>query len=263
MSRPRNQTVFQSFGRFLSVTTARSKVYRTYAAYWCRLWGDRLVRTIAVGDLREWRAARLRAVLPATVHLSLAILSAAMQQSIEDGFLVMNPVRQLGWLKFDNQRDRFFSEQEAALILAALPGDLGDYARFAGLTGLRIGEQLGLDWADVQGSRLLVRAQKSARRYIPLHPEAVAILNRRKIYPSPFPRPYEQIRLRFVATLRQLEIQGATWHVWRHSFASNLVRAGVPLYQVGKLLGHSSIKQTARYAHVRLDDLDEFVRRLS
>jgi hypothetical protein len=40
------------------------------------------------------------------------------------------------------------------------------------------------------------------------------------------------------------------WHVLRHSFASQLVMAGVPIPAVQKLLGHTDIRLTMRYAHL-------------
>ena len=45
------------------------------------------------------------------------------------------------------------------------------------------------------------------------------------------------------------------FHSLRHSFASWLVQAGVSIYEVSKLLGHSDIKTTQIYAHLRSDDL--------
>ena len=38
-------------------------------------------------------------------------------------------------------------------------------------------------------------------------------------------------------------------HVCRHTFATRLLRASVPIYDVSKAMGHSSIKETERYAH--------------
>ena len=40
-----------------------------------------------------------------------------------------------------------------------------------------------------------------------------------------------------------------------HSFASFLVNAGRSLYEVQKILGHTQIKTTQRYAHLSQDTL--------
>ena len=46
-------------------------------------------------------------------------------------------------------------------------------------------------------------------------------------------------------------------HDLRHSFASFLVNAGRSLYEVQKILGHTQIKTTQRYAHLSQDTLIE------
>ena len=51
------------------------------------------------------------------------------------------------------------------------------------------------------------------------------------------------------------EIEGATVHTLRHTFASHLVMQGVDLYTVSKLLGHSEIQTTQIYAHLAPDHL--------
>lgn len=53
------------------------------------------------------------------------------------------------------------------------------------------------------------------------------------------------------------EIEGATPHALRHTYASRLVTAGVSLPRVQKLLGHVSIVTTERYAHLIDDGHDE------
>jgi len=49
------------------------------------------------------------------------------------------------------------------------------------------------------------------------------------------------------------------FHSLRHSFASNLVQRGVPLYVIKELLGHSSISVTEIYSHLTLDSLRDAV----
>ena len=52
-------------------------------------------------------------------------------------------------------------------------------------------------------------------------------------------------RIRKQAGLREF-----SWHVLRHTFASQLVMAGAPLKVVQELLGHSTMTMTLRYAHL-------------
>jgi site-specific recombinase XerD len=51
-------------------------------------------------------------------------------------------------------------------------------------------------------------------------------------------------------------LRDVTVHTLRHSFASRLIQAGVSIYKLQKLLGHASITQTERYAHLQPSSLD-------
>lgn len=48
-------------------------------------------------------------------------------------------------------------------------------------------------------------------------------------------------------------------HILRHSFASNLIKKGVNLVYVQKLLGHSNLKVTSVYTHANLEDLNSSI----
>jgi integrase len=61
---------------------------------------------------------------------------------------------------------------------------------------------------------------------------------------------------------RAADLRRVTCHALRHSFGSNLVQSGVDLYTVCRLMGHSSVAMTQRYAHLSEDGLRASARKL-
>ena len=51
-------------------------------------------------------------------------------------------------------------------------------------------------------------------------------------------------------------LPGVRIHDLRHTYASNAVSGGMPIQMVGKLLGHSQIQTTMRYAHLADDPVN-------
>jgi integrase len=72
--------------------------------------------------------------------------------------------------------------------------------------------------------------------------------------PSSFKRGVADAKLNNGITNRKMK---ASFHTLRHTFASRLVQAGVDLYRVQRLLGHSTPVMTARYSKLADDDLRE------
>ena len=68
-------------------------------------------------------------------------------------------------------------------------------------------------------------------------------------------RPWERIR-------KRAGLDGLWLHDCRHSFASRALALGESLPTIGKLLGHSHIQTTARYAHLARDSVHESARRV-
>jgi site-specific recombinase XerD len=52
------------------------------------------------------------------------------------------------------------------------------------------------------------------------------------------------------AVKKNSSLQNVTWHIFRHTYISRLVMAGVDLRTVQELAGHKDIKMTVRYAHL-------------
>ncbi|WP_431305657.1 site-specific integrase [Sediminicoccus sp. BL-A-41-H5] len=67
----------------------------------------------------------------------------------------------------------------------------------------------------------------------------------------------------WAAALKAAGIVDLHYHDLRHTFASRLAQRGVPLLQVGKLLGHSSLRMTQRYAHPALENLRDAIAALA
>ena len=68
------------------------------------------------------------------------------------------------------------------------------------------------------------------------------------------------ICLNFKQNMGRLGIQDARFHDLRRTFGYNLIKQGMPIYQVSKLLGHASVTTTERhYAPLLATDVEEFV----
>lgn len=132
-------------------------------------------------------------------------------------------------------------------------------------TGLRVGEILALSWADIDLSGKKIRVRKSLcrstgllkapkngkQRDIFLNPAAMACLvsiehRVGRVFAVSYSSAYDA----FVRISGKAGLEAIGWHTLRHTFASLLVLEGVPLFTVSRLLGHSSIRITERYAHL-------------
>jgi integrase len=63
-------------------------------------------------------------------------------------------------------------------------------------------------------------------------------------------RRFKDVRRSFHSALRKVGIKDFRFHDLRHTFASQLVMAGVDLTTVKELLGHKSLAMTLRYSHL-------------
>jgi site-specific recombinase XerD len=76
------------------------------------------------------------------------------------------------------------------------------------------------------------------------------------VFPNPKTlKPYVSIYYSWDSARRDAGLEDVRIHDLRHSYASFLVNAGRTLYEVQRLLGHTQIKTTQRYAHLSQDTL--------
>ena len=134
------------------------------------------------------------------------------------------------------------------------------------LTGARKREALDAQWRDFDIDRRdwRVPMSKSGRpRHIPLSEGVIQLLQTVPRFPDcpfvfPNPKtlkPYESIFNSWNTARKLAGLADVRIHDLRHSFASFLVNNGRSLYEVQKILGHTQIKTTQRYAHLSQDTL--------
>ena len=165
----------------------------------------------------------------------------------------------------NNARDRLLSEEETARLFDAAH-QFTDYVRplFYMLyhTGMRRGEALALEWADVQPehSRLVVRVSKSGEgRKVPLRAVLADELVRWKpatsgsrwVFPGRYDRsvPMRTIRPGWLRLCAAAHISAFRPHDLRHNFVSILQAQGVADSIIMSITGHKTHVMLHRYSH--------------
>jgi integrase len=223
--------------------------------------------TVMPGDVRTWFACMTTDIGPAAANRTFELLRALFNKAVEWGTLPegsnpchgirLNKLRKHECLMSDDELARFgralaSEERKAPTAVTAL--------RLIALTGCRKSEICNLTWSEVRGRRLLLHDAKTGPRTVWLGQEARSVLvgmhpdpadshvfsdSGRKLSMQALNGCYR--RVREVAGLGHVRL-----HDLRHSYASRAASMSETLPMIAKLLGHSDIKMTARYAH--LDD---------
>jgi integrase len=160
----------------------------------------------------------------------------------------------------ETPRERFLTLAEVEALAKACPNpETASYVRLAAYTGIRRGHLLRLTRHDVQGEFLRLDRSGKTRtlQMVPLHPKVQAIAEA-----LPLKIGDRQIREAWKKAREKTGID-CRWHDLRHTCASWLAQAGVPLHTIGEFLGHSSPAVTKRYAHLLPSHLADAVRKLA
>ena len=250
---------------------------RRYGRFWTHLWGKRLLTQITIEDCRQVQA-KLRAKgrwKPATINRYFAFLRRALMVAVKEGKLAQNPVSAVKFFP-EPETVRFYSDEELIHLHGLIPKDDWKIVAFALETGLRKEEQFQLRWDHInfESRTLTIPLPKGGRtHHVPLTEEAISILRSLNSFlRSPFvfaglKNPLKPmygrafIKRAFEPALRRAGIQHASWHTLRHTIASRLVMAGVPLRTVQEILGHRDIRTTLKYAHLAPAHLMEAVQK--
>lgn len=243
-----------------------------------KVFAGRTLETLKRADVSAYIAKRKGdGVGPATINRELDVLSAAINYAAKRwDWNIPNPAAGMS-LKQPEGRLRWITRAEVDALIRMAEQEpktphLADFIRLAVNTGCRKSELLGLEWdrVDLRGNSLRLEGKHTKngkRRFVPLSGEArQALLNRARFRAENYPAsPWvfshkngtriEAVHHGFASLCRRAGIKDFRIHDLRHTCASWLVSAGIPLREVQELLGHASIQMTERYAHLAPENL--------
>jgi integrase len=251
-----------------------------------RYFGYKKLREITAGDLDAYRLACATddGVGPSTTRKRLTILGTMFKMARRWGVLDRNPAADLVKPSEPRHKIRFLSADEWKKLLAVAPPYRAAMYRMAVATGMRLKELTGLRWEDVNVPGRLVHVAedtKTGTRVVPVGEEAKAVLEaqteRRKAIGRELGKlaPYVFIdtegehfhtrerRNKFTkaatSDMKAAGIADASFHTLRHTAAAWTIQAGRSLYEVQRILGHSTPTMTQRYAHLEPEHLRDAV----
>lgn len=233
------------------------------------------VREVTTADVAEWHVGLART--PYQANRSLGVLSKMMNLAELWGLRDRNsnPCEQVERYP-EKKRERFLTRPELNRLGEALEAyeqtsQESLYAvaafRLLLLTGCRLREiqTLQWEWVDLQAGELRLPDSKTGAKTVHIGDAAVEVLKQiPRLRDNPWviagkkpgarltdlERPWRKIRE--IARLDDVRI-----HDLRHTFASGALELGEALPMIGRLLGHTQVQTTARYAHLAATPVKE------
>jgi integrase len=184
--------------------------------------------------------------------------------------LIKNPTADIPLLEENNAKERYLTVEEANSLIVALQLSDNKMLQYIIpiliLTGARKNEVLKAKWEDFNSDTRLWRipmTKSGKARHVPISDGLLLLLksiprldNCPWLVPNPKTQlPYISFFCSWNTARKSVGLGDVRVHDLRHSFASFLVNNGRSIYEVQRILGHTQIKTTQRYAHLSQDSL--------
>lgn len=213
-----------------------------------------------------------------TANHSVTALNSFFNYLIKDGFLESNPVEGVDKLRSRKKVIETFSKEQIQSILKVCGKDFAGVRDTAILMvlfdcGLRASELCGLTVHDISwgDQTLLVLGKGDKERSVPFGQATKRALTqylaRRgeleadAFFVTCYGDPMTRFRLAemVVQRCKKAGVQGlrCSPHTFRHTFAVSYLRAGGDVFSLQKILGHSDLTMTRRYAELSQTDVQD------
>jgi len=258
-------------------------------------------RFLADGDVKEWHRDRFKLLLPyfgemaigrigksqvrqyrkqrheskklteTTVNRDIECLRHLLYWAVDEGFLALNPIARIRLERERRKKRPVLSWDEEYLLLPAAAPHLQKIIIAAVDSGMRRGEILRQQWADVDFNRRLLyvshsKTPEGEAREIPLSDRLFNLLSEmRKESGLIFTyegKPIHKIKTAWKAAIRRAGIRYIRFHYLRHTFNTRLLELSVTREVRMALLGHTFGDTHESYEHVEMPLKREAIRKL-
>lgn len=248
--------------QMLSPCTVRQRIY--FATGRLRDWGTLDVSRATIAEWLLQHAGWTRRTYINHLH-------SLYDWAVEAGHVPAHPVRGIKAPRTPKPRPKPLSPAEVRLVLEAAQGDLYVWLQLGRLQGLRAFEIAKIHGRDVDEQTLFVRGKAGGEHTLPTHP---AIWRLAQDYPRDdfwFPSRYKyrehaseshvgnHVRDHF----REMGIPSGSIHRMRHTYATELRRAGADTALIQQLMRHANLNTTEVYLQVVTNELESAIRLLA
>ena len=265
-------------GKFLYVKetekgpdSATARAYRsrmTSWQYWCNLNGVRTLRAFSREKAVEYASEMSAMDSPKTAHEKIRLLKQFTEWASETFEIAgWSPMKTVKPPKQVKRSKSFWTPEQIDAILDRAPDkDFRLFWALMAFAGLRHAEASAFGKSSIVDGKIRVIGKGDKEAYLPIGDRLKKELSMVKLRDGMFEtvrfsRPDRCMpKLRTAVRMAGLDDTDATNHKFRHSFASNLIRAGVNVKAVQQLMRHENIQVTLdTYSHLLKEDLKESV----
>lgn len=241
--------------------------------------GDKLIRNLDYKTLQKF----FNGVKPSRAEDIKQVINILMTLAVRLGYIQFSPTHEIVLPKVPEEEKKekidYLPDPEFYALLDSI--ELEQYKRMLWIgyyMGLRLGECMGLDWADIniEAGKAFIHQQElsdgtisqslktpSSKAVLPIAPPLLEMLKEWKKDGCPYVIHNKKGRRVKYATARDYfnrHTGDFHFHILRHTFITNLILAGVPVKTVMKLARHSKIEMTLQfYTEVTEDMMEEAI----
>jgi len=217
-------------------------------------------------------------ISPATINRCLSILSKIFNDAIRWGYLKENPMKNIPKLNEPEKGFNYLTKEQVKKLLENASPNGRPILMLAVYTGMRKGEILALKWEHIDFEKKIIKVEETLEgstkskkvRYIPIHPDLLIELKKLKlksrseyVFLAEDGGMRKDFRNALNYALKRAGLPKIRIYDLRHTFAANFIMAGGNILTLQKILGHSDLKMTMRYAHLAPDFFHQEIEKMN